>query len=143
MVECELCGKKADRKIEVENTIINACGQCSKFGREVEQPKMAVIRKRELKLPEEMEYQINTDLPKLVKRYRERLQITQEQLAAKIHEKVSIIKRIEDGWLPPLDIVRKLESEMKISLIEKIQDVAPSKRVNKKQLTIGDVAEVR
>jgi putative transcription factor len=69
--------------------------------------------------------------------------LTQEDLAKKLNEKVSILKRIEDGWEPPLNVVKKLERFFNIELTEEAEEKKIEKKTSKTDLTIGDVVEVR
>ncbi|MBU5575102.1 MAG: multiprotein-bridging factor 1 family protein [Candidatus Aenigmatarchaeota archaeon] len=117
MVECEICGKKASKKAEIEGAILNVCESCVKFGKEIVTPNV-LIRKPNIKPSKIEEIIIRDDLNILVKKHREKLGLTQQQFAEKIFEKVGVIKRIEEGWIPPIEIVRKLEREMKMKLTE-------------------------
>jgi uncharacterized protein (TIGR00270 family) len=70
------------------------------------------------------------------------LNLTQEQLAKKLNEKSSVIKRIEEGWEPPPTLIRKIEKFFNIKLTEEIEEKPLNKKTEKKKLTIGDVVEV-
>lgn len=67
--------------------------------------------------------------------------LTQEQLAKKLKEKMSVIKRIEDGWKPSLTLIRKLERFFNIKLTEELEE-EHFERKPRKDITIGDVVEV-
>ena len=71
------------------------------------------------------------------------MKLKQEELAKKINEKSSIIKRIEEGWRPPLNLIKKLEKFFNIKLTEKLEESALEKKINKEKLTVGDVVEIR
>ena len=45
----------------------------------------------------------------VVKAEREKRKLTRQELARKISVQENLIGRIENGWRPPLDIVKKLE----------------------------------
>ncbi|MEM7820341.1 MAG: helix-turn-helix domain-containing protein, partial [Candidatus Aenigmatarchaeota archaeon] len=95
-----------------------------------------------LSLPAELELVMRPDAGEIIKRERERRGLTQAQLAEKILEKLSVIKRAEEGWQPPLSVVRKLEKVLGVSLLETSVSGNLKKKIDRKQLTIGDVAEV-
>lgn len=144
MVECELCGSKyARRKIKYEGTVITVCDNCIKYGEELPQVEFLKVEKRPIKMPEELEQIINPNFPKIIKKEREKRNLTQEQLAKKLNEKFSVIKRIEDGWEPSLVLTKKLEKFFSIKLIEIPSKNKLESKVEKKKLTIGDVVEVK
>jgi len=80
----------------------------------------------------------------VVRQAREKRGITIEQLAKKINEKESVIRRVEDGKLrPPEALIDKLESELLI----KIRGVPPPSPASPKPNNTGtqfkDVAKLR
>jgi len=70
------------------------------------------------------------------------MNLTQEELAKKLKEKASIIKRIEEGWEPPLKLINKIEKFFNIKLREQIEEKVLEKKSDSKKLTIGDIVEV-
>ena len=141
MVECELCGSKATRKAKVEGSILNVCDDCVKFGREIPQIE---IKKKDKRIPhlEEMEDVLVADFHKIIRKSREKRKLTQEDLAKKLKEKASVIKRIEEGWKPSMELIKKLEKFFEIKLREKIEENVLEKKIGSKDLTIGDIVEV-
>jgi putative transcription factor len=116
MAECEICGKKATKRAEIEGVVMNVCDECVKFGKEIVARNVIIKtsqRQKPLSVPE-----ISLDLPKIVREYREKRQMSQAQLAAAILEKASVIKKIEEGWIPPTDVVKKLEKLIGTKLLE-------------------------
>ena len=69
------------------------------------------------------------------------MELTQEELAKKLKEKLSVIKRIEDGWEPPINLIKKLERFFNIELTEELKE-EHFERKPRKSITIGDVVEV-
>ncbi len=92
---------------------------------------------------EEMDQAIKSNFRLLVKSERAKRNLTQEDLAKKLNEKVSLIKRVEEGWEPPLNIVKKLERFFNIELTEELEEKQIESKTDKTELTIGDVVEVR
>jgi putative transcription factor len=80
-----------------------------------------------------------------VKRAREEMGLTQEVLAKLTGEKVSVIRRIEAGKLKPtLDLAKRLERVLKVSLVEEVEVAKGSEQLKlKADLTLGDVVVVR
>ncbi|MFH1473396.1 MAG: multiprotein bridging factor aMBF1 [Candidatus Aenigmatarchaeota archaeon] len=141
MVECVLCGSKATRKAKVEGSVLDVCDECVKFGKEI--PKIE-IRKKEMKTTqiEEMEQELVKDFHKIIRKSREKKKLTQDDLAKKLKEKASVIKRIEEGWKPSMKLIKKLERFFEIKLREKLEESVLDKRTGSRNLTIGDIVEV-
>ncbi len=70
------------------------------------------------------------------------MKLKQENLAKKINEKMSTIKRVEEGWEPPSSLIKKLEKFFNIKLTEKPEEKSLEKKTDKKKLTVGDVVEI-
>jgi putative transcription factor len=140
MVECVLCGSKATRKAKVEGTIIDVCDDCVKFGKEI--PRIE-FKKTNKAIPEiEDDDILVKDFHKIIRKARERKKLTQEELAKKLKEKASVIKRIEEGWKPSMKLIEKIEKFFEIKLREKIEENILDKKLNSKNLTIGDIVEI-
>ncbi|MBU3957687.1 MAG: TIGR00270 family protein [Nanoarchaeota archaeon] len=138
MVECEICGSAADRKAEIEGAVLNVCGSCSKFGKHLIRERTKVLNP--LRLPEEAQLTMIRNFPEIIRTARMKKQLSQEQLASAIKEKLSLVKRMEESWSPPLQIARKIEKFLGIKLVESFQQDAVKKEPVKKDVTIGDVA---
>ena len=65
----------------------------------------------------------------------------QEDLAAKLNERASVIAKLENGTMRPNDaLLKKLEHELGIKLTEKVSVVKPEAgRSTGKILTLGDM----
>jgi putative transcription factor len=140
-MECELCGSKdANKKTKIDNAILTVCKECVKFGEEVP---ILEVRSAKKILPkiEELEH-IIPDFHKVIRNAREKMKLTQEELAKKLNEKSSIIKRIEEGWKPSSSLIAKVERFFNIKLTEKLEEKQIDKKVEEKKLTIGDIVEV-
>jgi uncharacterized protein (TIGR00270 family) len=141
MIECELCGRRGTTtKAKVEGSVINVCGDCVGFGREI--PTVKIRPKRPSPKLKGMEDEIVEDLKEIVKAERFNLKLTQKEMAVEIGERTSVIKRIESGWKPPLKVLKKLERLFSVKLMEKVSDTGVKKKKGKKELTIGDIIEV-
>ena len=82
------------------------------------------------------------DFHKVIRKSREKKKLTQEDLAKKLKEKASVIKRIEDGWEPSVKLIEKIERFFGIKLREKIEENILGKKSDSRSLTIGDIVEV-
>jgi putative transcription factor len=138
--ECNVCGSDATRKAKIEGTIVDVCDKCVRFGDEVREVEFRKPKK--VTVIEETEQVLAKDFSKSIRKAREDKKLTQEDFAKKLNEKVSIIKRIEEGWQPSDRLVKKIEKFFNIKLKEDAVQLAKEKRTTKKKLTIGDVVEI-
>lgn len=138
--ECELCGAKATRKAKVEGTVLDVCDDCVKFGEAVDK----VDFKKKIPIPklEGSEQVMVKDFHKTIRRSREKKKLTQEELAKKLNEKASVIKRIEEGWQPPNKLIEKIEKFFNLKLREEAVETLKQKKAGSQKLTIGDIIEV-
>ena len=79
------------------------------------------------------------DYPKRIKEAREKMGWKQEELAAKMNERVSIIHKLESGSMHPDDaLIRKVEKTLDIKIKEKVTIAAVEKTSSKKTMTLED-----
>ncbi len=133
-------------KIELEGSIVEVCDRCIHYGKLIQEPSppkqvTKPVRKRE---EIEEEYVLVDGYGKLIKEAREKLGLTRKEFAAKIKEKESIIRRIEEETLEPDDKLReKLEKFLNIKLLRKVESSSSGKTGKEETLTIGDIVVVR
>ncbi|RJS71011.1 TIGR00270 family protein [ANME-2 cluster archaeon] len=134
-MQCELCGKDIrgkSHRVIIEGTELNVCDECARYGHEVKQiPKVTAkisgitFRTRSRRRPDifdQMGDELLPDYGGVIRRARESHGMSHEELALKIREKASLLKKIERGDLRPEDDVRKkLERVLGITLTEKIE----------------------
>lgn len=155
---CELCGKEGDRlrKVVIEGSRLQVCSQCAKFG-DVDEPdseksttKSEIerrLKKRERRMKSRDVYDkgetidLAPDYHERIRKARNERGLKQEELAAKINEKKSIINKLESGDFRPDDsLVKKLEKMLGIKLMEKVPVIKPEKKATSSQgLTLGDL----
>ncbi len=142
-MDCELCGRHATGKAKIEGTVVSVCDSCSKFGQAVHEAKPVKMPDRpKMRAPEEVYFVDN--FPAVIRRGREELSLTRQELAGKIKEKVSVIERIEGGSRPEKAVAEKLERVLGIRLMSSVD--AEKIVIQKKTLeplTLGDVVTVR
>jgi putative transcription factor len=97
-------------------------------------------------------YEVVEDYAEKVRAARQRLGMTQRELALKVRVSENVIKRIEAGTLvPTIDLARRLERVLGVKLLEPVVDeeyATPStgrSRGKREEfyLTLGDIAEIR
>jgi len=121
-MRCEVCGRETPKLIraEIEGAELMVCGECAKLGKVLRTqegtPKAVYMPRRET-APLIEPFELIDDFGTEIKKARERLGLTREQLAKKIFEKESVLQRIEANELEPSDeLVLKLEKALNIRL---------------------------
>ena len=160
-MQCELCGREVrrTRRVIIEGVVLNVCNECARFGVElggksgakpVSPPdyikmRIETIKKRKSSRKDfiEEEEVLAADYGDRVRRAREKMNLTQEELGAKINEKSSVIAKIERYELhPDKTLIKKLEKFLGIKLTEKVTPVKTSGGGSTKSLTLGDLIEM-
>lgn len=153
-MNCDMCGKEARLfKTDVEGSILNLCGGCSRFGKVISaikvKEKTARKKEKEIKLGKVREEEIMlTIVPgygEIIKKKREQLGIKQEDFAKKINEKSSLIHKIEvNQFEPPIGLARKIERFLHIKLIEQQElKLGALSKTKGEHFTIGDFINIR
>ncbi|MGM0372134.1 MAG: multiprotein bridging factor aMBF1 [Halobacteriota archaeon] len=142
MVQCEMCGAEtaSPKTVKIEGAELQVCADCAEFGTEVTtQDAGSTSTKystsstgksgsssggssssrsggRRRDLYDEME-ELAEDYDTRIRKAREGADLTQEELANEINEKVSLIRKLEHGdILPSDDVQSKLEGYLGIVL---------------------------
>ncbi len=154
-MECEICGKEIRYKpfrIVVEGTELNVCGECRDYGveeistsaqhgitRVVRRDKKQKTVSKPIVFTEELVEGFN----EIIRNERQKRGWSQEELARKIQEKESLIRKIENAEITPEpEVIEKLERLFDIKLREKIQEVKPNPQ-KKLVPTLGDVVVIK
>ncbi|AOW80099.1 XRE family transcriptional regulator [Halodesulfurarchaeum formicicum] len=169
MVQCEMCGAEtaSPKTVKIEGAELQVCADCAEFGTEVTtQDASSTSTKystsstgksgsssggtsssgsggRRRDLYDEME-ELAEDYNTRIRQAREGADLTQEELANEINEKVSLIRKIEHGdILPSDDVQSKLEGYLGISLTaaEEASDEDWDSGGSDSGLTLGDMVE--
>ncbi len=139
---CEMCGNDVETtsRVRIERSVLQLCPTCAKFGTPLDPPPPAptasvvparrrpvVAATRTAGGPRRLEERdLYTEIGELelapdwglrVRKAREALVWTPEELGKKLNEKRSVVLKIETGELHPPDaLVRKLEHLLKVRL---------------------------
>lgn len=155
-MNCELCGREAGKLIfvEIEGTEMKACVECAKFGKEIQVKRQAkvptnvgeALQKRARRIHERDIYtetgkeELAFDYSERIRKARNVLGLTQEELGKKINEKKSIITKLESGHIRPDNkTLKKLERALNINLKEHVQKVKVKTHTTMRTLTIADL----
>jgi putative transcription factor len=159
-MQCEICGTEIrDKpfKVTVEGSELNVCKRCSQYGTAIKartpvskknapvavRPKKRVARQRRDPFAAPSEELIE-GYEHIVKQAREKKNWTQEELAAKIKEKASLIRKIERGEIVPEDAVRKkLEHSLDIVLMERVGEDDWKADGFHRNTTLGDIVTIK
>ena len=161
---CEVCGNeivgKPARSL-VEGATLIVCQQCSSLGKEL--PGFPERRPRTARfgsvpshtrtpiesLPKAVEdSDLVEDYSHIVKDARERLVLSQTDLAFKAKEKLTVIQKIELGKiLPTMRLTKELEHILRVKLLAPRTELevttVPIRQAGPRELTLGDIALVR
>lgn len=159
---CELCGAEVSRtkNVAIESSVLSVCNDCARFGQEVSTP---VVRRGSLPpvIAQRLEArqrrqtprdvyanpaveELAEDFPTRIREAREVRGWKQADLGAKINEKASVIAKLESGAMTPGDsLVKKLERELGIKLMEKLEPVVVKKAPAAGGITLGDLVRLR
>ena len=146
---CELCGKetKVLQKVNVEGVFMGVCDDCSMYGKPVDDPPVPgsmpvrspqrVYRERDIY--EKMDKVLIPNWAEVIEKARKNKGLTREELGAAIGERTVTIANIENEELHPTDkMIKNLEKELGITLMEKIGKPVATGGGPKSGITLGD-----
>ncbi|MBI5001658.1 MAG: TIGR00270 family protein [Euryarchaeota archaeon] len=154
---CELCGREVPRTrpVRVEGSVLSVCSNCEKFGEGVaraekgEAAPTAVVQRLEMRerraqekdIYEDEGYDLAQDYAEKIRKKREALGLSQEQLGNRLNERKSVIQKVETGALEPDEkLLQKLEKALGTTLREKRRPgIVQSKAAKGSALTLGDL----
>ncbi len=157
-MQCEICGtdiKGNPIRVTVEGTVLDVCGKCARYGKTSDKwspvsrkmspsEKVVVTRKPRRDVFDKLEGEIISDYAQIIKKAREAQGLTIEELASKIMEKSTLLRKIEREELIPEDAVRKkIETELNIKLTEKVSSQDQRGGGFIRGTTLGDVAIIK
>lgn len=157
-MECEICGtdiKGNPIRVTVEGTILDVCSKCAHYGKPQDKwtpvsRKMApterviVTHRPKRDAFDKLEDEILPDYAQVIRKARESQGLTIEELASKMMEKATLIRKIEREELVPEDTVRKkLETTLNIKLTERVSSQDQRGGGFIRGTTLGDVAIIR
>lgn len=157
-MECEICGteiKGNPIRVTVEGTILDVCSKCAHYGKQQDKwtpvsrkiaPTERVIVSHRPKRDafDKLDDEILPDYAHVIRKARESQGLTTEELASKMMEKATLIRKIEREELVPEDTVRKkLETTLNIKLTEKVSSQDQRGGGFIRGTTLGDVAIIR
>jgi putative transcription factor len=162
---CEICGSEIQGKpgrALVEGATMIVCGDCAGLGTSLpgfpsrpraRSPVMPRIvptsRPHVQRLPRTVEEsELVDDFSRIIKQAREKQGLSQQQLAFKAKETITMIQKIELGKMqPPTKLAAELEHILRVKLLAPKEEVEipnpPLRQSGNEGATLGDVAIVR
>src|SRR3990172_6427976 len=119
-MECEICGtviKGNPIRVTVEGTVLDVCSKCAHYwkpqdkwtpvSRKISPTERVIVAHRPKRdVFDKLEDEIIPDYAQIIKKARESQGLTIEELASKMMEKATLIRKIEREELIPEDTVR-------------------------------------
>jgi len=149
-MQCELCGResKGCREASVDGVTMMLCPDCIQHGENVvktktpEKVKSFITRKVRRSSSKDvydgMEKELISNWNEIIKDSRKKKGLSREDLGFKIGERTVTISKIENGDLRPTDkIIKKLEKELGISLMEEVKKISTGGQIQSR-MTLGD-----
>jgi putative transcription factor len=164
VLNCDICGRQIVGqafKVKVEGAKMLVCRSCQALGKPYQDepiPRPAPLPsfaarvrlsripvKRPAELPKEIEeLDVAENFAALVRKARMKLGWSQEELATKVKEKLSVIQKIETGKITPdTQLCRRLQHELKIKLLVPRKETPPPKISAPAEITLGDIVKIK
>jgi putative transcription factor len=170
ILNCDICGRQIygkPNRIVVEGAIMSACQSCASLGTPYQERKpapvvrtVATVRAKPLvslhpvpprpadrQIPREIqELDLTDNYPQIIQKARRKHELSQEELAMKVKERLSIIQKIELGkMVPDTRLARTLEHVLRVKLlVPRSEPPAPKLSSGAtKEITLADVARIR
>ena len=143
MASCEMCGKAAAVRAEVEQVMMEVCMSCARYGKVVARPTLAQQRVVRREGPEMM---VVEEYDSLLKKSREKLGMTQEEFAKHLQERESVVAKWEQGSLKPsVEAAQQVGRKLGLSLVVQsgVESGIPAAKTAAQELTLGDFVKVR
>ena len=132
------------------------CPKCAKLGTEIKKPPGAKVpgAKPQIKsrMPQKtrprdvldmMGGDIVDDFNVEIRKARMAKGLTQKDLALEIKEKENLIKKIETGFIPEDQVLKKIEKVLEVKLIESIENDMKTSGTSAITTTLGDVIRIK
>jgi putative transcription factor len=166
-LRCEVCGRKIHGKphrVIIEGAKLIVCGQCAKLGtirwqeakpkaftvkykKTAKPPALITPSKKTQKILEDASLELAEHFDAKIRRAREKIGLSHEELGKKIAEKASVLRKIETGkMIPDNKLAAKLEHALRIKLLapakkEKLTQTITLKPPSR-ELTLGDLIQL-
>jgi len=165
ILNCDICGRQIHGKpnrIVVEGARMTACDSCARLGTPYQEPKVVsavplIVTARpkppipplpaDRRTPREIRgLDVAENYPQIIQKARKKHALSQEDLALKVKERLSIIQKIELGkMVPDMRLASAIEHVLRVKLlVPRSEPPSPKLPTNAtRQITVADVAMIR
>lgn len=151
MALCEMCGRTGElSRALVEGVELSVCSLCGKHGKKLQNPTQSYSTRSSTpssrNIKPEKEWKVVDDFSRLLRAARERSELSQQDFAAFLQERESVVSKWESGSVKPsLETAKKLQKILGLTLIV-LDEVVGEEIVSSKKVegfTLGDFVKVR
>ena len=147
-MRCEVCGRSIRGEPlyrVIEGARMMVCPECARFGREWRPPPPRQRRRRRDLLEEMERLQPVEGYGDLIRRAREGLELTQEELGMRLGEKASVIGKLErEELVPDRRLADKLRRVLRIEVLAPESSTPAVFGLGKPpEVTLGDLIKVK
>jgi putative transcription factor len=159
-LNCDVCGEPIlgpPMKVIIEGAKVVVCHRCAKLGKPYVEPAPRRIPERPpaprrtprptrtVTRQEFDEFEVTEDYSTKIREAREKMGLTQQDLAIRVKEKLSIIQKIESGkMVPDMKLCRELEHFLRIGLLTPKVEVPPlTDTAGAPSPTLGDIVRLK
>lgn len=157
-MQCEICGidiKGAPIRATVEGTVLDLCSKCARYGKVSDKwtpvsrkimptERIIVTHKPRRDAFDKFGDELISDYAGIIRKARESQGLTIEELASKMMEKSTLLRKIEREELVPEESIRKkLEATLNIKLTERLSSQDQRGGGFIRGTTFGDVAIIK
>ncbi|NLO78290.1 MAG: TIGR00270 family protein [Methanomicrobiales archaeon] len=159
MSECEVCGTAIPGEpilVQIDGAKVWVCPKCARLGTEISKPPGARVPgvkpkagvkaapiKRSRDVFDMMGGDIIDDFHVVIRDARMAKGWGLKDLALEIKEKENLIKKIETGFIPEDQVLKKIEKVLEIQLIEKVDSDMKTSGASSMTTTLGDVIRIK
>jgi len=144
-------------KVIIEGAKVTVCHRCAKLGKPYVEPRPRRVDQRapvgqysprsarSVPRRDLDEFEVVEGFGEKIREARERMGLTQQDLATRVKERLSIIQKVEsEKIVPDIKLCRELEHFLRIVLLTPRTEIPASKGITTApSLTLGDIARVR
>ena len=170
ILNCDICGRQirgGPNRVVVEGAIMTTCAACARLGTPYQEAKLipltapiSVTRPMPVgtgrvfpskltdgRAPREVrDLDLADNHPQIIQKARRKLELSQEDLAMKVKERLSVIQKIELGKMEPnVRLAKALEHVLRVKLMVLTSEPSLPKSAPgaMKELTLADIAKIR
>ena len=134
------------------------CRKCQTLGEPYQEempvaprPQVSPVRlprmmpRKTMVLPRDVgELEVTDNFSEVIRKRRMKLGLSQDELAVRVKEKLSVIQKIETGKVAPdTRLCRLLEHELKVKLLVPVKEAELPKSAAPTEVTLGDIVKIR